>query len=153
MASNYLNQSNIAVEVDILQDATITQNDLNGKTLTFTNSGVSINMATNIYGEFAIVSSGSQGKITISNVTGDLEITITETANTYTVTWSDEDNAVDDNKQVATVTHGNDITFDVPANQAPVGTTPGYKYTVTVTETADTTKTIIKQHFSEYNEH
>lgn len=82
------------------------------------------------------------GKFTISSVTGDLVITYTATAKNYTVTWSDNDNAVDDDQQVATVTHGTDIIFDVPANVDPVGTTDGYKYVVKVTETNDTTKSI-----------
>lgn len=85
---------------------------------------------------------GTDGKFTISPVTGDLVITYTATAKNYTVTWSDDDNAVNDDQQVATVTHGTDIIFDVPANLDPVGTTPGYKYIVTITETDDTTKTI-----------
>lgn len=85
---------------------------------------------------------GTDGKFTISSVTGDLVITYTVTANTYNVTWSDDDNAVKDEQQVTTVIHGNDITFDVPANLDPVGTTDGYKYVVTVTESQDTDKTI-----------
>lgn len=85
---------------------------------------------------------GTDGKFTISSVTGDLVITYTVTANTYNVTWSDDDNAVKDEQQVTTVIHGNDITFDVPANLDPVGTTDGYMYVVTVTESQDTDKTI-----------
>lgn len=92
------------------------------------------------------------GRFTISNVTDDLVITYTATAKVYTVTFTDstgvEGGAVSNitgatlADGVYTVTHGTDITFDVPANVDPVGTTDGYKYVVTVTETDDTSKTI-----------
>lgn len=85
------------------------------------------------------------GNFTINDVTGDLVITYTVVAKEYTVTWNDAENAVSNKTGLTSegkATHGTDITFDVLANQAPVGTTDGYKYVVTVTETADTTKTI-----------
>lgn len=88
------------------------------------------------------------GKITISPVTGDLEITYTVTAKKYTVKFTDSTGAVSNitgatlADGIYTVTHGIDITFDVPANVAPVGTTDGYNYVVTVTESDDTSKTL-----------
>lgn len=95
---------------------------------------------------------GTDGKFTISLVTGDLVIIYTATANKYTVTFTDStgdaDGAVSSitgatlEEGVYKVTHGTDISFAVPANLEPVGTTDGYKYVVTVTETNDTSKTI-----------
>lgn len=83
------------------------------------------------------------GNFTIRPVTGELVITYTATPNTYNITWTDADNAVADSEQVAQVTYGNPVTFNVAADVAEGEIENGYHYDVLVYLTDDTNKTPI----------
>lgn len=80
----------------------------------------------------------TNGTFTIANVTGDVVIEYTTEAKQYDLTWSEVGGAegetiITNKSHTDKAIYNQNITFNVPANQDPVGTTNGYKYTVVVT--------------------
>ena len=76
------------------------------------------------------ISISNTGLVTISDVQGELAVTISKTANSYNITWKDEGNAITADKPT-TQTYGTGITFSVAAGSKPADSTQsGYYYEV-----------------------
>lgn len=96
------------------------------------------------------VKDNGNGTWTIENVTGDLVISVTETAKQYAVTW--DGNSKDEVTEVAGInneqkaTYGTNITFKVPADKpAADSTDDSWTYTVSAVMTGtDDTVPVIK---------
>lgn len=116
--------------VEYGEDYTFSVADSYSSTYTYYDWTVDATMS----GQTVTPTDNGNGTWTISNVTGNLEISVTKTAKTYDVTISGDDysrvttTGVTDGK----ATYGQDVTFTLPAAKEATETGDGYHYTATV---------------------
>lgn len=85
----------------------------------------------------------SGNNYTIANVTGDIVITLTKTAKTFTVTWDDASNHVTTKPTEAT--YGQSFTFVLPADQTATGLNSGYYFLASAVYTGTSTPVTISK--------